>query len=479
MTKPESTSQLPLVVDLDGSLVQTDTLVESFLALIKKNPLYALAAPFWLAGGKANLKRRIAEKVSLDPAGLPYQEKLLELLKEERANGRMLVLATAADGAIAEAVAGHVGLFDQILASDGRVNLSGERKQQTLRERFGARGYVYVGNSRVDLPIWKESAEAIVVNGGDGLAREAAQLGIPVRRIDTDHGTTIRALIRAVRPHQWVKNLLLFLPLILAHQYGDLARLIPTVWKFIAFSLCASSVYVVNDLLDIESDRHHPRKKTRPFASGALPLWFGFILAPLLLAGSALVAALLPLEFELILAGYFLLTLAYSVRLKQVLLLDVVVLAGLYSIRIYAGAAAIDIALSPWLLVFSTFVFLSLAFAKRYSELHRLRHEKKERAKGRGYLSQDLEVLAILGTSSGYISVMVFALYLSSTEMQTLYAHPKFLWFIIPLLTYWVGRFWLLEHRGQISEDPVLWAIKDRISYLTFAVIAVLAYIST
>jgi len=415
----------PLCVELDGTLIRSDVLLESVLLLLKRNPLYLFLAVFWLLrGGRAGLRAQIASRVTPNPAALPYNRELLAWLKQERSHGRPLWLCTVANEKLASAVAQHVGLFDGVLADQPA-------------EHFGPGAFEY-----------------------------ARKFPASQKRLG--------ALVRALRPHQWAKNALLLIPLCAAHLMGDLEALTHTLLAIVAFSLCASSVYLLNDMLDLEADRAHPRKSKRPFAAGDLSLAAGFVLIPALLAGAVLIAAFLPERFQLVLAVYYCLTAAYSFVLKRFLLIDAVALAGLYTLRVIAGAGAADVALSFWLLLFSVFLFLSLAFVKRYSELDSLRRQQRLQAVGRGYHVEDLTVLQSLGTAAGYLSVLVLALYINSPDIQALYHRPKVIWTLCVLMLYWVSRVWMTAHRGAMHDDPVVYALKDRVS-LVIGLLAVIA----
>lgn len=468
MLGPSPASTEPaLCVDLDGTLVRTDTLVESVLVLVKTNPLAALLLPVWLLRGRAHLKRQVAARVRLDPATLPYHTELLAHLHRERDAGRKLVLVSAADEGIVRAVAAHVGIFDEVIASDGTANLKGAEKRAVLAARFGSGGYDYAGDHAADLDVWNDARGAIVVGTTERVARRATRVQhtfiAPVSRAS--------AVARALRLQQWVKNALVFVPLLMAPEVRHLALFGNAFVAFVAFSLCASSVYVMNDLLDLEDDRRHETKRRRPFASGDLPLLAGFVLAPLALWLGLACALWLPPAFALVLAVYMVTTTAYSLRLKYVPLVDVLVLALLYTGRVIAGAAATRVSPSPWILGFSLFFFLSLAFVKRYSELHALRQRDQGALKVRGYYPTDLELIATEGTASGYISVLVAALYINSDRVTQIYSQPLFLWMVCPLLLYWISRIWLLARRGQLHDDPVLFAVRDRVSYLVGALI--------
>jgi 4-hydroxybenzoate polyprenyltransferase len=449
----------PLAVDMDGTVLLSDTLHESLLALLRANPLYLFVLPFWLLGGKAHFKRAVARRVVPDPATFAFNEPFLAWLRTQHGR-RRLVLCTAADAGIAHAVASHLQLFDEVLSSDGRENLAGHGKAAALARRFGERGFDYAANARIDTAAWAHARHAVVVNAAPSVQREAARVAT-VAQTFPRAASPAAAALRALRPHQWAKNLLVFVPVLTAHLAFDPAALAHALLAFVAFCLCASSVYVINDLVDLPSDRAHPRKRHRPFASGALPVISGMIAAPLLALAAFAVAALLPARFLLVLAAYFALTFTYSLWFKRVELLDVVVLASLYTGRIVAGAFAIAVPLSFWLLAFSMFLFLSLAMVKRHAELALVREQGRMAAAGRGYRVDDLPLLATLGGASGYLSVLVLALYINSRESAALYHAPQLLWLLCPLLLYWISRVWLLTMRGQMHDDPVLFALRD------------------
>ncbi len=466
MRDPEPTvGLLPLCVDLDGTLVKTDMLLETFILLLKKNILYIFLAPLWLLRGKAFLKKQIAERVSFDPVNLPYNVEFLTFLKNEHARGRKLVLVTASDYRVAEKIASHLTLFNEVLASNGSVNLSGKNKLAALVQKFGAQGFDYAANGQIDLTIWPHAKNAIVVGAPLSLANTVSQTTPVSQHFPPEH-FSFSVFLKALRFHQWLKNLLIFVPLVLAHKFTDWPLLLQAGYAFISFGLCASAIYLLNDLLDLEADRAHPYKKTRPFAAGSLSLVAGLGIIPALLLASMLIAWTLPGEFRGMLVLYLIVTTAYSFYLKQVVLVDVLVLAGLYTLRIIAGAAAVNVPLSEWMLAFSMFLFLSLALLKRFSELRALRFAEQDTARGRGYFASDLELIASLGSASAYIAVLVLALYINSAEVTKLYSHPITLWLICPLFLYWLSRIWLLAHRGVILDDPIVYAIKDKASYI-------------
>lgn len=467
--------QVPLCVDLDGSLVNTDTLVESALLLVKANPLYFFAMLVWLLSGKANLKEQIAARSPLDVALLPYNTRLIDWLREQRDSGRALVLVTAANHRIAQAINAHLQLFDGVMASSEIHNLGAGRKRDKLIEVYGRGGYDYLGNSDDDLAVWADCRNAIVVNASEKTARRAsacAQVEATFPRAEKP----LVALLKAMRPHQWSKNLLVFVSIVTAQNYTDSALLWATVLAFIAFCLCSSAVYLINDLLDLQSDRQHSQKRYRPFASGSAPLAMGLAAALLLLTASMCLAAMVGANFAVVLVMYFCATLGYSFYLKRIVLLDVVVLSIFYTLRIIAGASVADAMPSVWLVSFSLFIFTSLAMAKRYGELNASSQDPDARASGRGYHVGDLAIIAQLGAASGYISVLVLALYIDSPDVQELYSDQWLMWLLCPLLMYWVGRIWLVASRGLLRQDPVIFATRDRVSYLIFALGAMILW---
>ncbi|MEX3784489.1 UbiA family prenyltransferase [Paraburkholderia sp. BR14374] len=463
-------SSKPLVVDLDGTLIRSDVLIECGFAFTRSAPHRFYEPLLWLLrGGKAGLKARLAEATDIDVTVLPYDATVIEWLREERAAGRSLVLATASHERYANAIADHLGLFDKTFATHSDINLSAHRKRDRLVAEFGEKGFDYAGNSHDDVAVWAAAERAYVINPSSGVERAARKQG-NVERVIDQRSAWPGTWAKSLRLHQWLKNLLIFVPLLAAHQLSDAALVVSALLAFFAFGVCASSVYLLNDLLDLEDDRHHPTKRKRPLASGALPLVWGAALFPVLLVvGGAIAWFCLPHKFALVLLGYYVLTLAYSLHLKRRVMMDVVVLALLYTTRIIAGSAAIDARLSFWLLAFSMFVFLSLALVKRYAELHALKERGLVKSRGRGYVASDLPLISSLGAASGYLSVLVLALYIQDGNTAGLYRHPQYIWVACPLLLYWVSRTWIIAHRGSMHDDPIIFAAKDRSSWLIMA----------
>ena len=486
-------ANLPLCVDLDGTLVRSDTLVDSALALARHSPLGLLKLPGWLRGGKAALKRHLTAAVELDVVHLPYNQELLEYLEEQHAAGRALYLATAADRALAERVAAHVGLFSGVLASDGEHNLAGKNKLAAFQERFPG-GFCYIGNASADLPLLgacvAQGTEVLVANPTRKLSAGLRAAKITPTRSFLERTPPLRAWLKAIRLHQWAKNILIFLPLLLAHV-RSIGLIAGALVAFLSFGLCASATYIINDLLDVEADRLHPRKRRRPFAAGDLsPIHGVAVVVVFFLSAVALAVAVprvvstlspqsaLPGPYSFLgwLLFYTVTTLAYSLRLKRALLIDVIVLSGLYTIRILAGSAATGVEVSTWLAGFSIFFFLSLAFVKRFAELENLKGRGGVSSKGRGYHIEDIEQLRSFGSSSAYASVVVFTLYISNlSNAHELYRHSTRLWLLVPVLLLWLSRLWMLASRGQLDEDPVVYAITDKRSLALGAIVVLIA----
>ncbi|MDR0779344.1 MAG: UbiA family prenyltransferase [Pseudomonadales bacterium] len=461
----------PLVVDLDGTLTPTDTLIESVLKLIKQEPLCLLQMPLWLCQGRAAFKSHVAQRVDLSASTLPYRQALLHYLREQKARGRTLVLATAAHDKIAVSVADHLGLFDQVLATTEQRNLKGAAKLDAIRQEVGEQ-FAYAGDSAADVEIWAHSVAAILV--GPAVQRyQGRQVGAKVEQTFRDRQAGLGTWLRALRAHQWTKNLLLFVPLLTSFGFVDQHKILLSVLSFCAFCLVASATYLLNDLWDLESDRRHPTKCLRPLASAEISIAAALLAAAVGLCGALALGSVIGMQFLLALAVYLLITSVYSWTLKQIMLIDVLVLALLYTLRILAGSFAIHVTTSPWLLAFSIFLFFSLALVKRCSELVAL-PPGETRTPGRDYHRGDLAVLWPLGTAAGLCSVIVLGLFVTTLVAEQRYATPELLWLVGVGLLYWISRLWIKTNRGEMHEDPIVFAIKDRNSLLTIvAMIAV------
>lgn len=461
----------PIYVDLDGTLIASDMLWEALFLLARQDPLSLWKLPFWLKQGKAGLKACLARNVRFDPALLPYRPEVLDALRAEKAKGRRIVLATATNERMARTIADHLGLFDAVLSSSERVNLSAERKLDAILAHCGEGGFDYWGNSADDVCLFEKAGEAVVVRPDK--AAQAWQREHGARLIETEDALA-KGCLKVVRPHQWMKNLLVFVPLALNQEFLEASMAAAAILAFLSFSFAASSVYIVNDLLDLESDRRHKTKRKRPFAAGTVPIPIGLMLAAALLAGSLLAALFLPPAFMLVLLAYLAITTAYSVVLKRMLLIDVLTLAALYTTRIVAGSTAIVADDSFWLLAFSIFFFLSLALVKRYTELVDFGTGAHRSKTGRGYVDADIETLSQAGMASGFASVLVLALYIDSADVRQLYAHPWLMWPLCPLVLYIIVRIWILARRNEMHEDPVVFILRDWRSQIMIALGALL-----
>lgn len=459
------TSTAPLVVDLDGTLTLTDTLVESIIQLGKEHPMDLFKLPFWLLKGRGSFKASIATRSTLPITNLPYHTNLLNYLQSEKQNGRQLILATAANNKIAKAVAAHLDLFDIVLASSENHNLKGIVKLTAIQQRVGSK-FVYAGDNKADLPIWQAAQTAILVNTSSNVSN-IVRKNTSIEREFLAANTGIRLWLRALRVHQWFKNLLLFVPLLTAFSFQEIDKLLAITLAFFAFSLTASATYMGNDLWDLESDRSHPRKKYRPFASAQIPIIKGVALAAGLLALGLLLAANVSLNFFWMLLFYLLVTITYTWTLKTYVLIDVIVLSLLYTLRIIAGSVAVEVPTSSWLLAFSVFIFFSLALVKRCSELVSLQQSGKDSTHGRDYRNSDLVVLWPLGVGSSLSAVVVFGLFISAAETQVRYATPQGLWLVAIGLIYWLARLWIKTSRGEMHDDPLVFAVRDFGSRIT------------
>lgn len=467
-----------LFIDLDGTLLNSDLLYESFFALLKYNFLYLFIVPFWLLKGKANLKNKIALKTNIDPSLLPYNKDFLDYIREENNNGRKLILATASNTKFANAIAEHLGIFSAVISSNEKNNLSGTKKLDAIKSVLGDdEAFSYAGNDHIDLKIFKHTESAILVNANRALTKKTEKITKIEKSFDSQQ-SLVKSTIKAMRLHQWVKNILIFVPLFAAQLWTELDNILLTLLAFFMFGLTASSVYLLNDMLDLEADRRHPRKRNRPFASGALSLAVGIFLVTLIPLITLPVSYFISLEFFIILALYLTLTLAYSFFLKSYVLIDVIMLAILYTIRVIAGAAVISIIPSFWLLAFSMFIFISLALVKRCSELYTLIEMDQDYTDGRDYGTGDLPILQSMGLASGFTSVLVIALFINSPEIMVRYSHPQALWLLCPALLYWISRIWLKTQRGEMHDDPIVFSLKDRGSQVIVGVMLLIVLAS-
>ncbi|MDM0045925.1 UbiA family prenyltransferase [Variovorax dokdonensis] len=462
-----------LYVDLDGSLIATDLLHESTLKLLRVSPRSLLDLPKWLMQGKARLKREIASRVDIDVTTLPYRNEVVQFVRDAKASGRRTVLVTASDRQFAQGVAQHLGLFDDVIASDGLANISGARKLQAINADAEGQAFCYLGDHAVDLDVWRGADSAAVVSRSSSLLRRASSATRVEAHIEPP-AVPIKRYLYAMRVHQWLKNILVFLPLLPVLHELTASVVGHALLAFVAFGLMASGIYVLNDLLDLESDRKHKRKRFRPFASGEIPVRTGVMMCLGLCGGSLLLSVLLiNLPFLCVLIAYMLLTTAYSFFLKRRAIVDVFSLASLYTIRVVAGAAATGLPLSLWILSFSLFIFLSLALAKRYVELSGTPAEVMQMARDRNYHLSDVPLVLAGGVAAGQMAALLLCLYLQDQQMLERYAQPHALWILVPVFLFWIMRIWLKAVRHALHDDPVVFAARDWVSRLSVGIAAV------
>lgn len=471
---PAGESGRPLVVDLDGTLIASDLLIETAFSELGRRPqsLYDMLTA--LSRGKAALKHRLAEPADFDPSTLPYDPEVLALVRKVKTEGRPVYLASASHRRLVEIIAEHLGEFTGWFASDEATNLAGARKAQQLVEAFGERGFDYVGNDAADLAVWSKAAKSFAIRAPSGVRRKIAQTNLDIEHLPCQRPTW-RTWAQMLRVHQYAKNALVFIPLLMAHVF-TLEAIFQAILAFVAFSLCASSIYILNDLVDLQDDRRHRSKCNRPLASGAIPLMHGVVAIPLLFLAAVALGAVVALPFVGVLLGYFALTTAYSFALKRIMIVDVLTLAGLYSVRVIGGAAATGVWVSEWLLAFCMMIFMALALIKRYVELAARRDARLPDPTSRDYKLSDLDIVAALAAAAGFNAVTVFALYVSSDDVHQLYTRPQLLWLVGPLLMYWIARALMLASRRLMDDDPVVFAIKDKVSLMTFAATALLMF---
>jgi 4-hydroxybenzoate polyprenyltransferase/phosphoserine phosphatase len=456
----------PLVVDLDGTLIKTDMLYESILALCYQQPLKIPQMLWWLTKGMATFKQKLANAIKFNPAIIPYNQLLLQFLQEQRALGRHLILCSGTNIKLAQAIADHLQIFSEVIASDGTINLIGSDKATALTKRFGVKGFDYAGNANSDLAVWQQAKQAIVVNASQSLLEAASAISI-IAYIVPAAPHKLSHWQRALRPAHWVKNILLFVPLLTSLHIKEASAWWALGKAFIAFSLCASAVYIINDLLDLASDRHHPYKRQRPFSCGQLQLSYGMLLIPILLLISFSLACMINNNFLICLSCYLVLTCAYSLFLKPIILVDCFTLTILYTLRVIAGSVAITQPLSFWLITLPMFIFLSLALIKRYAELTIQLNSGKQKIHGRGYCTTDTPLLQTMGISSGYAAILVLALYLNTGINPQIYRNPALIWGTIPVTFFWLNWLWLQAHRNKIRIDPVIFAMTARPSLIS------------
>lgn len=466
-----------LVCDLDNCLIKTDLLFEQWLVLLKSKPGVWIISFLWLLRGKAYFKHQLALHTKFQPSSLPFRQEMVKYLQKQSHAGDTLILASASPQEWCDAIASHLGLFKHVIGSSSSENRKGRNKLRAIKEITKDAPFAYAGDAPVDLEVWSESASIIAVNTSATLKNKIQALNKPTEYFEDDKKSLAKLIVKQLRPHQWIKNVLVFLPALAGHRFQSAEVIINGSLAFVGFSLSASFVYILNDLLDLSADRNHHSKKNRPFASGNLPLIYGFVLLPLLLAGSLGVSLLLPAQYLGWILTYLILNLAYSLYLKQSVVVDIIILSLMYTLRIFAGSAATSVPVSERLLSFSTLFFFSLACIKRYTEI--IRSKNKITIDGRGYRQVDHPMVQSLGVGAGLLSILIVLLYLQSEDVRKLYTQAQHLWFATPVLLFWISRMWILTNRDEIHDDPVVFAVKDKVSWVCLVVLAVIFGISS
>ncbi len=467
-----------LSVDLDGTLIKTDLLFESFWSAFANDFLIPFKALFALFKGKAFLKDMLYASSSIDIKSLPYNLEVIKYIRSHRSNGGEVALVTASNEKFARNICKHLNLFDQVHGSSSTVNLKGLEKANLQKKLFGEGNFDYIGNSMADLQSWQISDKAITFNASKLVKRKCELCNAnTLHLIEKSNFSFLSSFLKEIRPYQWVKNILVFIPLIAAQKF-DSTSLFQAFLAFIAFSSTASSVYILNDLLDIKADRNHPKKRKRPLAAGDLSFGLTSILGFFLLLIGLTFGFIIGGSFPAALLFYYSITVFYSIYLKRKALVDIFVLSGLYTIRLQAGGIATNLEISFWLLAFSTFIFFSLAAIKRHSELVDLINRGQNSIENRGYKKSDLNFLRTLAISSGMISSLVLALYINSPKVLDIYSNPKFLWISCSLFLFWIIRVCFKTDRGEMEYDPIIFAFKDSISKIVFGLIFLLIILS-
>ncbi len=474
----QDNNNVPLCVDLDGTLLRTDLLYESIIYLLKKNFFYIFIIPFWFLKGRYYTKYKLLQYVSPNVSSLPYNSEIIDFIKREKEKGRTITLVTASAQALAEKVANYLEIFDFVYASKDGINLVHQNKADFLIDRFGYKNFDYIGDSYKDIVVWENSNTAHIVTNDNNLINIVEQK-TKIGKIFNIPKEGLSVYLKQIRVHQWIKNLLIFVPTFLAHK-TDFNNFLDLILAFFSFSFIASAIYVINDLADIESDRNHSTKKYRPLASGQMKILTSFKIIPILfILGFVLSLFTYNFSFVIILLIYTVITILYSFYLKKLYLIDIIILSILFTIRLFAGGIITNTTISPWLLSFTLFIFLSLGALKRYTELKGLLSSQKVKTKGRDYYIDEIPLLLNLGISTGIVSILVFMLYINNPDVSYLYNNPYYLYLIIPILLYWILRMWFEAHRGLMNDDPISYAIKDKVSIIIFILIIVIALIAT
>ena len=453
-----------IIVDLDKVLVVSNTVLEEFILFIKKNPLRILHVFFWFIRGKQYFSKRLGSEVELNVKSLPYNKDLVEYLNVHSRNARVYLVSRSGEAKL-RLIADYLKLFDGYES----LNIKDSKMLEYLTSQYGEDFY-YISSSSKGVKIWKKMGKGMEI-------KSVSLFRLSSNKVDLikNKKSFLKIFFKQIRLFQWTKNFLVFLPAFLAYQFFDKESWGELMSAFLSFSLCASGVYILNDLVDLSADRNHFKKRERPLASGDFSIELALWLMPILLTSSVLIGFTINKFFLFCLLAYFVLTTLYTFHLKSTLLLDSTLIAILYTLRVFAGSQAAQIEISNWLLIFSIFFFFGLALVKRYSEIYNVQHIGKQKLRERGYFSQDLTMVGQIGSGTSLLSIVVMALYIQSEAKLVHYSRFQYLYFIIPILLYFVARIWILASRGVIKEDPFVFLVKDKVSYIVgFSVVIIL-----
>jgi 4-hydroxybenzoate polyprenyltransferase len=468
-----------LYVDLDGTFIKSDMLLESCLAAIKEKPYLIFMLLVWLTKGRSYLKAKLAEHSSFNVTTIPLNRQTSAFITDQKGKGRRIILATASNEDIAQKFVDAYPIFDGFLASTPIHNLKGACKLEEILKVSA--DFSYMGNSSEDFVLFEKAQESYLVNPTKAAVKLNNGDFVIKKVLDYDPSLPkFKVWFKQLRIHQWIKNVLIFVPILISNQFTDLALLTSTIIGFICFGMLASSTYILNDLVDLESDREHPRKCKRPLACCELSILDGTYVASILFVVAMLGALAISIDFFLVLLMYLVLTVSYSLKLKRYFAMDVIALASLYTIRIFAGAAILGVTVSFWLLSFSMFIFLSLALVKRCAELVALQSTEKENVSGRDYNVGDLTVFTSFGVTASMLAILMYCFYMNSDILSNQYQEPELLWLSLPAFGYWLMRMWVKTIRGEMHDDPIVYSLRDKGSLVSISImlaVTILAHV--
>jgi len=458
MAENKNNNQFPICVDLDGTLMRTDSFVEMLISFVRSNPFRLIkVAYFLISRGKGYTKSKLAENTGVSEKLLPFHSEFLKFLIDQKKQNRRLILTTGSSEIFAKKVSDHLGIFDQVIASTSKINMIGKKKLKAVHSLLGGKPFAYAGNSHQDIPLWLAAEEQFFVNTPARIKRKVLKKKNRLKQEFKSVPFSLSNFFKAIRIHQWTKNLLIFVPLITAHSF-DLDSFKICFLSFLAFGLCASSSYIFNDILDIQFDRLSKSKSARPFANGEFSIKFGVLLIILLFVGAIAFSTLVSINLGYLLLIYFLSSVLYSVYFKPFAIVDLIFLASFFTFRVFVGIVVLEVSFSIWLINFCFLTFFGLAACKRYTEISR---NGKSKLPGRNYEFSDQTFLMNLGLASCFTALVIFLLFIDHLNLTDTYSNPQFLWGIFPILLFWFSRIWWLNVKDKLDEDPLIFAIRD------------------